>query len=125
MEKKANARVAIAMTLGFIAMLVSALYVFFWNYSIYVAYLGQSVYRILHLIGIKSVVAGSLLAHIFSITVVALTVIGIKYFFDSIRSAEYQRLISGGYAFMGGVAFIYLLGMYLGMFVFSQDYFTR
>ena len=125
MGGKANVRVAIAMTLGFIAMVVSALYIFFWNYSIYVAYMGQSIYRVLHVIGIKNVIAGSLLAHIFSITLVALTIIGIKYFFDAIRSVEYQSLISGGYAFLGGVSFMYLIGMYIGTFVFRQDYFTR
>ncbi len=66
------------------------------------------MYGLLYVIGIKNVVAASLMAHAFQITIVVLTVLGIKYFFDACRSVEYQRLISGGYAFLGGVSFIFL-----------------
>ncbi len=113
------------MMLGFLTMLVSALYVFFWNFSIYTAYTGSSVYRVLYLIGIRQVTPARLMAHFFLILTAALTILGIKYFFDAARSVEYQRLISGGYVFMALVSFLYLLGMYLGTFVFSRDYFTE
>ena len=122
---KRNMRQTITMTLGFLTMATSALYVVFWNYSIYTAYTGQAVYRLLYTIGIKNVIIASLMAHAFQITLVVLTVLGVKYFFDACRSAEYQRMISGGYAFLAGVSFIYLLGMYVSTFIFSRDYFVR
>ena len=123
--KKGSMRQTITMVLGFLTMLVSALYVFFWNYSIYTAYTGKAVYGLLRVIGIRHVVIGSLMAHAFQIALVVLTVLGVKYFFDACRSAEYQRLISGGYAFLGGVSFIYLIGLYISTFVFSRDYFQK
>ena len=122
---KRNYRQIITMSLGFLTMTLSALYVVFWNFSIYSAYTGNAVYRVLYVMGIRQVTPASLGAHVFQITLVVLTVLGVKYFFDACRSAEYQRLISGGYAFLGGVAFIYLIGMYISTFVFSRDYFSR
>ena len=122
---RGNKRQAITMILGFLTMLVSALYVFFWNFSIYTAYTGSSVYRLLYIIGIRQVTPAGLMAHCFLIVTAALTILGIKYFFDAARSAEYQRLISGGYAFLAVVSFLYLIGMYLGTFIFSRDYFTK
>lgn len=118
-------RQSITMTLGFLTMLVSALYVFFWNYSIYTAYTGRAIYGLLQVIGIRHVLIASLIAHAFQITLVVLTVLGVKYFFDACRSAEYQRLVSGGYAFLGGASFIYLIGLYVSTFVFSRDYFQK
>ena len=122
---KRNVRQIMVMSLGFLTMLCSALYVLFWNYSIYTAYTGNAVYKLLYIIGIRNVTIASLMAHAFQITCVALTVLAVKYFFDAARSSEYQRLISGGYAFMGVVSFIYLIGMYVATFVFSRDYFTK
>ena len=122
---KGTIRQNTTMVLGFLTMLVSALYVFFWNYSIYTAYTGKAIYGLLRVIGFRHVIIGSLLAHVFQITLVVLTVLGVKYFFDACRSVEYQRLISGGYAFLGGVAFAYLIGLYISTFVFSRDYFMK
>ena len=122
---KSNYRQIITMSLGFLTMAFSALYVVFWNYSIYTSYTGKAVYGLLYIIGIKNVVIASLMAHAFQITLVALTVLGIKYFFDACRSAEYQRMISGGYAFLGATSFIYLIGMYVSTFIFNRDYFVR
>lgn len=122
---RGNKRQAITMILGFLTMLVSALYVFFWNFSIYTVYTGSSVYRLLYAIGIRQITPAGLMAHCFLIVTAALTILGIKYFFDAARSAEYQRLVSGGYIFMALVSFLYLIGLYLGTFIFSRDYFSN
>ena len=125
MSEKGNWRAAVTMTLGFMSMVVVALYVFFWNYCIYITYTGRSMKKLFYNIGLRITVLTSLLSHIVLITLIAVFIIGLKYIFDAARAVEYQRLISGGYAFLGLASFLFLIGLYLGTFVYETNYFAR
>lgn len=114
-------RQTVTIVLGILTMVISALYIVFWNYSIYSSYTGSAVYGLLYTRGIKNTVAATITSHAFQIAIVVLTIIGVKYFLDACRSEKYQRMVSAGYVFMGIVSFLYLLGMFVTTFLFSRD----